>query len=271
VHREEKLPTVGLLGRGYLVELVDRAGLALGIPVRRLTPELGHEPDAAPADGCAVVTSCLEADGLGGSAAGTWIAATVARSPYGQVSSYPLAQVTQQLCHRAQVRVPAPGCSDQMKSALQREMIELVCGTGVVGLLTARFDVDPVTGSTVRCGTHLGPHWSGCWTVDGCGTSQYEQQLRAVLDYPMGQTPLLAPAVSTVQVFGPLYGTMSLDERIHHVFAADPGIRIHLYHRPVSTDGMIGQVTALGTDPDEVDIRAARAAQGLGRGVHHGS
>ena len=32
------------------------------------------------------------------------------------------------------------------------------------------------------------PHNSGHWTMDGAVTSQFEQHLRAVLDYPLGGT-----------------------------------------------------------------------------------
>ena len=32
------------------------------------------------------------------------------------------------------------------------------------------------------------PHNSGHWTIEGARTSQFEQHLRAVLDYPLGST-----------------------------------------------------------------------------------
>ena len=32
------------------------------------------------------------------------------------------------------------------------------------------------------------PHNSGHWTIEGARTSQFEQHLRAVLDYPLGAT-----------------------------------------------------------------------------------
>ena len=37
------------------------------------------------------------------------------------------------------------------------------------------------------------PHNSGHWTIEGARTSQFEQHLRAVLDYPLGSTELAAP------------------------------------------------------------------------------
>ena len=67
------------------------------------------------------------------------------------------------------------------------------------------------------------PHNSGHWTIEGARTSQFEQHLRAVLDYPMGETGLTAPAVVMANVLGGPPGGMSIDERLHHLFAEDPG------------------------------------------------
>ena len=46
------------------------------------------------------------------------------------------------------------------------------------------------------------PHNSGHWTIEGARTSQFEQHLRAVLDYPLGDTSLAAPAVVMANVLG---------------------------------------------------------------------
>ena len=67
------------------------------------------------------------------------------------------------------------------------------------------------------------PHNSGHWTIEGARTSQFEQHLRAVLDYPMGDTALTAPVVVMANVLGGAPGGMSIDERLHHLFAAEPG------------------------------------------------
>jgi len=46
------------------------------------------------------------------------------------------------------------------------------------------------------------PHNSGHWTMDGAVTSQFEQHLRAVLDYPLGDTAALAPVTVMANVLG---------------------------------------------------------------------
>jgi 5-(carboxyamino)imidazole ribonucleotide synthase len=107
------------------------------------------------------------------------------------------------------------------------------------------------------------PHNSGHWTIEGARTSQFEQHLRAVLDYPMGDTSLAAPVVVMVNLLGGPAGGMPIDERLHHMFAAEPAVKVHLYGKRVRPGRKIGHVTALGHDLAETRARAARAAYWL--------
>ncbi|MDQ1645527.1 MAG: 5-(carboxyamino)imidazole ribonucleotide synthase, partial [Cryptosporangiaceae bacterium] len=53
------------------------------------------------------------------------------------------------------------------------------------------------------------------------------------------------------------------DERLHHLFAADPAVKVHLYGKAVRPGRKIGHVTALGDDLATVRARAVRAAAWL--------
>jgi 5-(carboxyamino)imidazole ribonucleotide synthase len=110
------------------------------------------------------------------------------------------------------------------------------------------------------------PHNSGHWTIEGARTSQFEQHLRAVLDYPLGATTPTAPAVVMANVLGGRTDGMGIDERVHHLFAADPGARVHLYGKQVRPGRKIGHVTVLGEDFDDLRVRAAAAARWLSDG-----
>ena len=58
------------------------------------------------------------------------------------------------------------------------------------------------------------PHNSGHYTLDACITSQFEQHLRAVLDYPLGDTAARADVTVMANVLGaPETPAMSVDER----------------------------------------------------------
>jgi 5-(carboxyamino)imidazole ribonucleotide synthase len=110
------------------------------------------------------------------------------------------------------------------------------------------------------------PHNSGHWTIEGARTSQFEQHLRAVLDYPLGETTPTAPAVVMANVLGGRTDGMGIDERVHHLFAADPGARVHLYGKQVRPGRKIGHVTVLGEDFEDLRVRAAVAARWLSDG-----
>jgi 5-(carboxyamino)imidazole ribonucleotide synthase len=94
-------------------------------------------------------------------------------------------------------------------------------------------------------------------------TSQFEQHLRAVLDYPLGATAAVAPAVCMVNVLGGAPGGMRFDERLHHLFAAEPRAKVHLYGKDVRPGRKIGHVTVIGDDMADVRRRARAAAHWL--------
>jgi 5-(carboxyamino)imidazole ribonucleotide synthase len=192
------------------------------------------------------------------------LAALIARSPFGQVAAYPVVETVQRDGICVQVLAPAPGLSEQLAIEAQQLAIDLANALGVVGLLAVElFETD--SGIVVN-ELAMRPHNSGHWTIEGARTSQFEQHLRAVLDYPMGSTSLAAPAVVMANVLGGPPGGISIDERLHHLFATDPGARVHLYGKQVRPGRKIGHVTVLGDDLVSVRARAARAAKWLQEG-----
>ncbi len=193
------------------------------------------------------------------------LAAVVARSPFGQVATYPIVETVQRDGICVEVIAPAPGISDDLALAAEELAIRLASELGVVGLLAVElFETD--AGLIVN-ELAMRPHNSGHWSIEGARTSQFEQHLRAVLDYPLGDTGITAPWVVMANVLGGADGGMKLDERIHHLMAAEPGVKIHLYGKAVRPGRKIGHVTALGADLDQVRASAARAAKWLQEGT----
>jgi 5-(carboxyamino)imidazole ribonucleotide synthase len=192
------------------------------------------------------------------------LAALVARSPFGQVAAYPVVETVQRDGICVEVLAPAPGLSESRAVAAQQLAIDLATSLGVVGLLAVEL-FETGDGIVVN-ELAMRPHNSGHWTIEGARTSQFEQHLRAVLDYPMGETTLTAPAVVMANVLGGAPGGISIDERLHHLYATDPGARVHLYGKQVRPGRKIGHVTVLGDDLTSVRARAARAARWLQEG-----
>jgi 5-(carboxyamino)imidazole ribonucleotide synthase len=192
------------------------------------------------------------------------LAALVARSPFGQVAAYPVVETVQRDGICVEVVAPAPGLAEEAALDAQQLAIDLATELGVVGLLAVELFE---TGDGILVNElAMRPHNSGHWTIEGARTSQFEQHLRAVLDYPMGATTTTAPVVVMANVLGGQPGGMSIDERLHHLFAEDPGARVHLYGKQIRPGRKIGHVTVLGDDVGATRARAARAARWLQEG-----
>jgi 5-(carboxyamino)imidazole ribonucleotide synthase len=54
-----------------------------------------------------------------------------------------------------------------------------------------------------------------------------------------------------------------MDERVHHLFARFPDVKVHLYGKPERPRRKIGHVTVLGDEPAEPRRRAVLAAEWL--------
>ena len=137
---------------------------------------------------------------------------------------------------------------------------------GVVGLLAVEL-FETVDGRLVVNELAMRPRNSGHCSMDGARTSQFEQHLRAVLDYPLGDTAPIAPVAVMANVIGAQHTpTMSMDERLHHLFARMPDAKVHLYGKGERAGRKLGHVNivgAAGDDPAVVRERAQRAAHWL--------
>ena len=105
------------------------------------------------------------------------------------------------------------------------------------------------------------PHNSGHATMEGAITSQFHNHLRAVLDWPLGSTQLVAPAVAMVNVLGS--GDDLAMTNLPRALAVE-GASVHLYGKEERLGRKIGHVTALGDSPDAALARARKAAAVLG-------
>jgi 5-(carboxyamino)imidazole ribonucleotide synthase len=190
------------------------------------------------------------------------LAVQVARSPYGQAAVWPVVETVQADGQCVQVLAPAPGLADDAALGAQELALRVAGELGVTGLLAVEL-FDTADGPVVN-ELAMRPHNSGHWTIEGARTSQFEQHLRAVLDYPLGSTAMTAPVVVMANVLGArCEPVMSPDERVHHLFARFPDVKVHLYGKASRPARKVGHVTALGTDLDEVRRRAGTAAQWL--------
>lgn len=184
------------------------------------------------------------------------LSAQVARSPSGQTVAYPVVRTLQVNGICSEVVAPAPGLSDERAVEAQRIALDIAGALNVTGMLAVEmFD----TGDALFVNElAMRPHNSGHWTIEGAMTSQFENHLRAVLDLPLGAPQMRAPVAVMVNILGGDVG--DLYSAYRHVFARDPGLKVHLYGKEVRPGRKVGHVTVVGDDVDRLLQRARHAA-----------
>ncbi|WP_123914077.1 5-(carboxyamino)imidazole ribonucleotide synthase [Georgenia muralis] len=259
---------------------LDAFGAATGWPVVVKTARGGYD-----GKGVRVVRAADEAaDWLGSLAAGEALlaeekvpftkelAVLVARRPgggpdgTGEVRTWPVVQTVQEHGVCAEVLAPAPDLSQETLDRARTIGERIATGLGVVGVLAVEmFEVHADDGSSRLVVNELAmrPHNSGHWTIEGSVTSQFEQHLRAVLDLPLGDTSVRAPAAVMVNLLGSHLADPR--EAYAEVMARHPEAKVHLYGKEVRPGRKLGHVTVTGADLQDAR-RTADAAVALLRG-----
>lgn len=167
-----------------------------------------------------------------------------ARSASGQGVAYPCARVTSDDGRWRSSSVVLDG-------GLSHVALNELARANCVGLWNVVFDsagelVDLVAGSGVE----------GLWTVDATLVGHCENQVRAMLDLPLGAPDLLAPEVASRAARPGLVKDPT--SALLHCYARDPRLRVHL-----PTAGPLAVVTAIGRDGADVARRVRHAADYL--------
>ncbi len=181
------------------------------------------------------------------------LAVLVARRPSGDQVVYPVVETVQRdgICH--EVLAPAPVDADVAARACEIGLA-IAEHTQATGIVATELFLDE-GGSLIVNEIATRPHNSGHITMNACRTSQFENHLRAVLDWPLGPVDLLAPSGVMANLLGA--DDQSLAPRLP---GALDGVHPHLYGKGVRPGRKIGHVNALGSDATETRARAVRAA-----------
>ncbi len=193
----------------------------------------------------------------------------VARSPFGQGAAWPVVETVQRDGICVLVIAPAPELPENQAAVAQQLALRLAAELGVVGVLAVEL-FETTDGALLVNELAMRPHNSGHWTMDGARTSQFEQHLRAVLDYPLGDTDATAPVTVMANVLGgPQQPAMTVDERLHQLFARMPEARVHLYGKEERPGRKVGHINFIGSDMADLAMlreRAELAAHWLSHG-----
>jgi 5-(carboxyamino)imidazole ribonucleotide synthase len=102
------------------------------------------------------------------------------------------------------------------------------------------------------------PHNSGHHTIESAVTSQYEQHLRAIFDFPLGCTDLKLPAVM-INLLGEKGHTGAVKYEGLTNCMGFPGVKIHIYGKKQTRPfRKMGHVTVVASTPEEAKKHAAK-------------
>jgi 5-(carboxyamino)imidazole ribonucleotide synthase len=188
------------------------------------------------------------------------LAVMVARRPGGEAKAYPVVASYQKnhKCDAVEVPAPIPQAVADKARALALRTAEAYDCIGVVGVEMFLLPDGEVWINEIA----PRPHNTGHYTIDACVTSQFENHLRAVLDLPLGDTSLLAPAAAMVNVIGDREGPVRNDG-LSQALQVD-GASVHIYGKyDVRPGRKMGHITAVAEDVATARARATAAANEL--------
>ncbi|BBN95968.1 phosphoribosylaminoimidazole carboxylase ATPase subunit [Deinococcus grandis] len=182
------------------------------------------------------------------------VSLAVARTPSGQVAFGPLVENV----HRDGILRTSvyPAHVPDGTGARARELARAVADAWALeGLITLEFFQLPGGDLLVN---EVAPrvHNSGHLTQDGGGLSQFEAQVRAVLDLPLSDWAPLHPTamLNVVGVDAPDGQALEPDWA---AIDATPGTRVHLYHKAHRHGRKVGHVNLVAPDPETLRARLA--------------
>lgn len=186
------------------------------------------------------------------------VSCLVARGADGECVAYPVF-LNEHRRHILDTTIcPAP-IGPLVTARVQSIAREIAAALGVVGLLTVEFFLKS-DGSPIVNELAPRPHNSAHLTIEACATSQFEQQVRALVGLPLGSTRLRSPA-AMANLLGDCWQGGEPDWAAP--VARDRELHVHMYGKTDAKPGRkMGHLTVLDSDVEVALSRvlAARSA-----------
>jgi 5-(carboxyamino)imidazole ribonucleotide synthase len=182
------------------------------------------------------------------------ISVILTRSVSGEIKSFPIAEnihkdnILHQTIAPARISTDTAEQAKKLAGSIAAEL-ELV-GTLAVEMFVAHDGEIFVNELAPR------PHNSGHYTIEACETSQFDQHVRAVCNWPLGNTDLIKPAVMT-NILGEHYETV-----LEHIGKLGEA-KLHLYgKKEAKAKRKMGHITVLGETVEDA-LKKADEVSGI--------
>lgn len=174
------------------------------------------------------------------------LAVLVARRPSGELRTYPVIETLQEdgICHEA----IAPA---QISNSIAREArkigMDVAEFTGAGGIIAIELFLKS-DGVILINEIATRPHNSGHLTIDGTITSQFENHLRGVMDWPLGSTTMTSKFALMINILG----TSEVDPSNQLPLNHTNDTAIHLYGKIARAGRKLGHITTVGENTETV-------------------
>ena len=172
------------------------------------------------------------------------VSVLAARSVTGEVRCWPVVENRHEHGILQCTMAPAPWLTPALQAEAEDLIGRVLADTAYVGVLALElFEVD---GHLVA--NELAPrvHNSGHWSIEGSVTSQFEQHVRAVCGWALGDTSAVGPSAMLNMVGEEADATAVLTL---------PGTHLHLYGKEPRPARKIGHVTVTASNAEELQHR----------------
>jgi len=178
------------------------------------------------------------------------ISIMVARNSSGTISYFPVAENIHEDHILKTSIIPARISKETERKAIDLAIMTMksLKGSGIFGIEMFVDEEDNVLINEIA----PRPHNSGHYSIEACSISQFEQHIRAILNYPLLQPILLSNAVM-INILGPNnytgpYEITGIDE----LFGI-PGVKIHIYGKlETKPHRKLGHVTIVSNNSDPI-------------------
>ena len=193
----------------------------------------------------------------------TEISVIVARNNKGEVKCFPVVEMEFNEEANLVEKLICPSSLDQriiqQANEIASQIISLfnLCGLLAVEMFVDKKNVVWVNEVAPR------PHNSGHHTIESVVTSQFEQLLRAIFNFPLGSTQLKMPSVMINLLGEPEYQGAVRYEGLTECMGIE-GVKIHLYGKKITKPfRKMGHVTILASSIEEAKLKASIVKQKL--------
>ncbi len=172
----------------------------------------------------------------------------------GETACYPLVENHHREGILRKTLAPAPHVTASLQAQAEQHVQKLLTRLDYVGVLALElFEVD---GALLANEIAPRVHNTGHFTIEGAGTSQFENHLRAILGLPLGSTKVRSPS-AMLNLIGAAPDEAAL--------LAVPDAHLHWYGKEPRPGRKVGHVTVLAEDFATLALRVAELERVIGQ------